>query len=193
MKREKIPKVILCGNSTVGKTTFLGRLAKGIFEKDLLATTAGGFSCISYIHNNKTYIFNFWDTAGQEKYRSLIKIYFHQTNIALIVFDVTEPNSFKAIPEWIEQIRNSTEEDVFIILLANKIDLEEQRQIPKEDIQKASTEYGFPYIEVSSKTGDGTQELLDLLVTTWENYSANPEPQVQLQNQVTAQESSSCC
>ena len=173
MNSDKTPKVILCGNSTVGKTTLLLRLAKGVFEENVSTTTACSFSSISYTVNDKTYFFNAWDTAGQEAYRSLIKIYFRQANIALIVIDVTQPNGLDGISDWVKQIKNGAQEDVIMILVANKIDLDEQRQISQDDLKITSEKFGFSYIEVSSKSGEGIKPLLELLVTSWETINSS--------------------
>ncbi|OHT11538.1 Ras-related protein RABH1c [Tritrichomonas foetus] len=156
-------KAILCGNSTVGKTSILNALT-GV--KDLGPTTptlGAGCAKVTFQFNNQETVMNLWDTAGQEAYRSLIKIYFHGVKVAILIFDISNRQSFDDLDNWINDINESCDrEGCPILLVANKIDLIENRIISAEEISKKAHELNCPFIEASALTRAGLKELLIL-------------------------------
>lgn len=154
-------KAILCGNSTVGKTSLLNALT-GVHEFGPTTPTLGaGCANVTFTYQNEDVTMNVWDTAGQEAYRSLIKIYFRDTKVAILVFDVASKPSFDAVEKWLQDIReNCGKENTPTLLVANKIDLIEDRVISSEDLTKKARLLNCPFMEVSAKTKTGLTEMM---------------------------------
>ena len=100
-----------------------------------------------------------YDTAGQEKFRSLIPMYTRDANIILLVYDISRKDSFVHIPQWVKDLTNVKFDEVIFALIGNKIDLQEKRQVSIEEGKKYAEENNFLFAEVSAKTGDGIPEL----------------------------------
>lgn len=154
-------KVILCGNSTVGKTSLLNALT-GVHEFGPTTPTLGaGCANVTFNFKNEDITMNVWDTAGQEAYRSLIKIYFRDTKVAILVFDVTSQPSFNAIEQWVQDIRENCEkENIPILLAANKIDLIDSRVISSDEVTKKARSLNCPFMEISAKTKTSLTEMM---------------------------------
>lgn len=105
--------------------------------------------------------FDIWDTAGQEKFRSIVRIYYQRANAALIVFDLTKRETFEKAVKWIDELRDQCDEVIQICLLGNKSDLVEEREIPLEEILQKCKEKEVIYREVSAKTGKGVKEAFE--------------------------------
>jgi small GTP-binding protein len=106
-----------------------------------------------------------WDTAGQERFQSVIPIYIKDSSISIVVYDVTDQNSFDNVEKWIEQIKNIRGENADIIVAANKTDLTENRKIKKEDaIKKMESLKMAKHFEISAKTGEGIPQMFDEVV-----------------------------
>ena len=156
-------KAILCGNSTVGKTSLLNALSNTKEFGPTTPTLGAGCAKVYFQFHNKTRCMNLWDTAGQEAYRSLIKIYFRGVRVSILVFDVTSRPSFDELERWITDISESCDkEDCPILLVGNKIDLEDSRVISHEELLNKATELKRPFIEVSACTKKGIKEMMML-------------------------------
>ena len=108
----------------------------------------------SLVVNGKTVKLQLWDTAGQEKYKSMVSSYYRGANVALIVFDITNHLSFEALPNWIETFYKNGPEQKNIILIGNKKDLEDKRQVTHEEAETFSENNNMIYFETSAKDGD---------------------------------------
>ena len=108
----------------------------------------------SLIINNQTVKLQVWDTAGQEKYRSMVSSYYRGAHVALIIFDLTSHASFEALPTWIETFYNNGPEQKNTILIGNKKDLIEERQVTQEEAALFSETNNMIYFETSAKEGD---------------------------------------
>ena len=115
-----------------------------------------------------------WDTAGQEKFRSLIPTYIRQSNIVVLVYDVTRQDSFDNIPKWFTDVTSMRSDEAIYILLANKIDLSENRQITPEQGKKYADEKGIIFQEVSAKTGEGFEKLFGETIANLIKSKFNP-------------------
>ena len=108
-----------------------------------------------------------WDTAGDEKYHSVIPIYIKDSSIAVVVYDITDSSTFDSVQRWVEQIREIRGEQAAIYLVANKADLKEQRKVQQDAIEKKCAELSISNAyEVSAKTGEGVKELLTHITDT---------------------------
>ena len=151
---QYIFKLILIGNSGVGKSCILQRYMKHTFEETYKCTIGVDFLMKSLLIKDKTVKLQLWDTAGQEKYKSMVSSYYRGANVALIVFDLTSHASFDALPIWIENYYKNGPEQKNIILIGNKKDLIEERQVTQEEAETFSETNNMMYFETSAKEGD---------------------------------------
>ena len=152
-----LPKVILCGNSAVGKTC----LSHAIANKDTSImdgpTMGAGFTYTTLNFNNESIPVNIWDTAGQEKYKSMIRIYFCGCSIVLIVFDISSHSSFEQIDSWLQMTdENCRGSRPSAIIIANKSDVEEsEKEVTIDEIEEISQRYGCDWVLTSAKEKTG--------------------------------------
>lgn len=164
-------KIVLIGNSFVGKTCIVNRAVRDTFDQSI--STAGAFYVSMNVGNNVK--LNIWDTAGSEKYKSVTPMYYREANIIMLVYSVNSIESFGAIEQWYQSVKNSAPQNVILILVGNKSDLEVGNEsIPPERSSEApyrtiSYEQGkelakqmeMHFFEVSAKTGDGVREMFE--------------------------------
>lgn len=159
--KDIIMKAILCGNSTVGKTSILNALTGAHEFGPTTPTLGAGCANVTFQYQNEDITMNVWDTAGQEAYRSLIKIYFRDTRVAILVFDVTSKPSFDAIDKWVQDIyENCGRDNTPILIAANKIDLIENRVISSEELTKKARHLNCPFMEISAKMKTCLMEMM---------------------------------
>ena len=158
-------KVILVGDSSVGKTTIISRYLN-LYNPNPISTTGASYSVKETLFENNIKIsFEIWDTAGQEKYRSLNKIFYNNTNICFLVFDITERQSFDNILNfWYKEVfeynnNNYSSNNILFGVIANKIDLEKDINVKVDEIKNFSNKIGADYILASAKNGIGINEI----------------------------------
>jgi len=152
-------KVIVVGNSGVGKSCLSLRAAEDIFKETHQLTLGTEIYNFKVKINDKPINLQIWDTCGQEKYRSLIKNYYQNSSLAIIVYSVTDQTSFDDVNEWYKQIKLNTSPDCKIFLIANKVDLPE-RKITTEQGKKYKNDFKFDlFMETSAKSGFNSKEL----------------------------------
>ena len=162
-------KVILVGDSSVGKTTIISRYLN-LYNPNPISTTGASYSVKETIFENNIKIsFEIWDTAGQEKYRSLNKIFYNNSNICFLVFDITERQSFDNILNfWYKEVfeynnNNYSSNNILFGVIANKIDLEKDINVKVDEIKNFSNKIGADYILASAKNGIGINEIFNKL------------------------------
>ena len=154
------------GDSDVGKTCFILRYCKNSFQNNYLPTVGIDFMAKnSKLPNGEEIKVCFYDTAGQEKYRAISLNLIKTADAILLMFDITEEESFKTISKWVESVNQVKGKDFPIIMIGNKCDLEEKRKIKKEDGEKKAESFGFHYFETSNKTGINIEEPVNYLVS----------------------------
>ena len=143
-------KIIFVGDAGVGKTTIINRINDNEFQSAYDATIGVDFwpKKINFRGNEIT--LQIWDTAGQERYRGLIPSYVRNSSIVFIVFDITNRKTFESIPKWIELIK-SIEKNNILVLIGNKEDLKEKREVEKKEGEDLAKENEMPYYELSAK------------------------------------------
>ena len=151
---QYIFKLILIGNSGVGKSSILNRYMNKAFEESYKCTIGVDFLMKSIEINGKTVKLQLWDTAGQEKYKSMVASYYRGANVALVVFDITNHESFDSLPLWIENYYKNGPDQKNIILIGNKKDMIEERQVTQEEAELFSQTNNMIYFETSAKDGD---------------------------------------
>jgi len=159
-------KVLIIGNSCVGKTSILRRHVDGKFSEEIEGTIGVDYRANTYMCDGKRYDLQVWDTAGQERFRNVTKAYYRDANAALLVFDLGNHLSFESIPEWYKQLHVQTGQksgDIVIILIGNKSDLDHKINM-KEIQQMASSLNISTYIQTSAKKDDRVNEVFDQLL-----------------------------
>jgi len=148
-------KIIIIGDSFVGKSCLSLRGTKGIFNDQEYSPTIGFEFLTFFIKINDTIIkLQIWDTCGQEVYRSLIKSFYHNSSLGILVYAIDNKNSYDNLDSWLNEIKNEGNPDINIFLIGNKVDLENQRQVTKEMAENfcKNNKINF-FLETSAKTG----------------------------------------
>ncbi|OHT17532.1 Ras-related protein RABA2a [Tritrichomonas foetus] len=163
--QDFVVKIVLAGDSGVGKTNILSRFTRDFFSEDSKSTIGVEFSTKNIVVDNKLVKASIWDTAGQEHYKSITRAYFHGALGAMIIFDITQATSFESAARWLKDIRENAEKDVIIMLVGNKNDLADSRTVLEEEaIQYAKAEQ-LLYIETSALISTNIAEAFNILVT----------------------------
>ena len=152
-------KLIFLGDQSVGKSCILNRFMNDTFTEEYQATIGLDFQSKNVQIYGQDIHLLLYDTAGQEKFRSLIPMYTRDANIILLVYDIASKDSFDHLPDWIHDLSNVKFDEVIFALVGNKNDLEEQRQVSKDEGLKFAEENNYIFEEISAKTGDGFSEL----------------------------------
>ena len=154
-------KIVLIGESGVGKTSIISQFVDQIFENDLQTSTGGSFSSKTLTFNNgKTIKLEIWDTAGQERYRALTKIFYKNALAAVLVYDITRKQSFEELKNyWIKQIKESAPENIILAIAANKSDLLDREQVNEDEARNFAKENNALFYETSAKNSIGVNEL----------------------------------
>ena len=183
---QYIFKLILIGNSGVGKSCILQRYMKHTFEETYKCTIGVDFLMKSLIIKQKTVKLQLWDTAGQEKYKSMVSSYYKGANVAFIVFDLTSHESFDALPIWIENYYKNGPDKKNIILIGNKKDLIDKRQVSQEEAETFSEINNMMYFETSAKDGENIDYIFTFAAEKLlEFYSDNNNDNSNMKRQMT--------
>ena len=167
-------KILLLGDSTVGKTCFLKRYIDGTFQDAYLSTIGFDFK-IKFVtlKDGKIVKVQIWDTAGEERFRCISKSYYKGAHGIILIYDVTNKKTFDNIKKWLLQIKEESSSKVSVVLIANKIDLEDRRKVSKEDGIKLSASCNFPIFEASSKNNiNVTESFNHLLYSIYDKWDS---------------------
>lgn len=146
-------KYIIIGDSYVGKSSIMANFIHNEFIDTYEITLGVDFGIYNHKINNDNIKVQLWDTAGQEIYKSIIRSYYRSSNCCLLVFDITNKNSFENIKEWKTSVETYSNIKPLFILIGNKSDLEDKRVIKKEDALQFAIDNNMEYIETSAKFG----------------------------------------
>ncbi|CAN8236829.1 unnamed protein product [Cochlearia groenlandica] len=149
-KIDYVFKLVLIGDSGVGKSQILSRYARNEFSLDSKATIGVEFQTRTLVIDHKSVKAQIWDTAGQERYRAVTSAYYRGAVGAMLVYDVTRRQTFDHIPRWLEELRGHADKNIVIILVGNKSDLEDQRAISTEDAKEFAEKEGLFFLETSA-------------------------------------------
>ena len=176
-KYEYIFKLILIGNSGVGKSSILQRYIQKVFNDSYSSTIGVDFFMKSITIGDKSIKLQLWDTAGTEKFRSITTGYYRGADAAFVVFDLSSKSSFKSLNEWIESYYKFSNPDVEknVILIGNKCDLVDKREVTNEEIEKFIKDNNINYFETSAKEGKNIDETFLFIAEKLMTQYANKE------------------
>jgi len=152
-------KVVFLGDSRVGKTSFISRFVLNTFNSVYQATVGIDFLSKSVQVEDRVVRLQLWDTAGQEKFRSLIPSYVRDAAVVFVLYDIANLASFYNVDEWIMKVRDERGDDSIVILVGNKSDLDNERQVSYDQGKKKAEEYGVMFDEASARTGDNIKQV----------------------------------
>ena len=159
IKEDFKVKIVLLGDSGVGKTNLISRFTKNMFSPNSKATIGVEFFIKTYKVNNKILKIEIWDTAGQERYKSITSVYYKGAKGAFIVYDITSRKSFDDVDKWIEEIKEKTSKDIKLIIIGNKIDLKDERDITTNEALNKFKGMDIPFMETSALDDTNVSEV----------------------------------
>jgi Ras-related protein Rab-1A len=160
---EYLFKILLVGNSNVGKSSLFLRFVDEIWKENFVPTIGVDFKIKSIKIDNKIIKLQIWDTAGQERFRSILSSYYKGANGILLLYDITNVNSFKSLSNWLIDIEKNSSKNVKKILIGNKCDLNDLRKIPISKGKEFADTYDMKFIETSAKNNVNINECFNIL------------------------------
>lgn len=161
---DHIIKLILIGDSNVGKSCILKKLMNKTYNSEYQPTIGIDYKIKTFFLDGKKIKVEIWDTAGQERYRSIVSSYYRGASGIIVVYDTSCEKSFKNLKNWINGVTKNTYQNVKIIIAGNKCDLIDSREVSKEKIIEYSKELNLPFIEVSAKTNYNIDIMFEILI-----------------------------
>ncbi|GJT96870.1 Ras-related protein RGP1-like protein [Tanacetum coccineum] len=149
-KIDYVFKIVLIGDSAVGKSQLLARFSRNEFSLDSKATIGVEFQTKTMVIDHKNVKAQIWDTAGQERYRAVTSAYYRGAVGAMLVYDITKRQSFDHIARWLEELRGHADNNIVIMLIGNKSDLDSQRDVSTEDAKEFAEREGLFFMETSA-------------------------------------------
>jgi small GTP-binding protein len=193
-------KVVVVGDSGVGKTCFLIRFVRDLFDEESQPTLGVEFLTKIVQTERHRIQLQLWDTAGQELFRSVTRGYYRGSAGALLVFDLTSRDSFENIGRWLQDIRDVARADVVAVLIGNKVDLADQRVVTTEEATEFAKSHSMQYFETSAKTGQNIGQAVDACVAVIEKnvdegaYEVDPaKTGTKMEFEAKKEPESSCC
>nr|CAD1843837.1 unnamed protein product [Ananas comosus var. bracteatus] len=155
-------KLVLLGDSGVGKSCIVLRFVRGQFDPSSKVTVGASFlSQTLALQDSTTVKFEIWDTAGQERYAALAPLYYRGAAVAVVVYDITSPESFSKAQYWVKELQKHGSPDIVMALVGNKADLHENRCVSAQDALEYAEKNGMFFIETSAKTADNINQLFE--------------------------------
>jgi len=151
-------KIVLIGNSAVGKSSLLSSVTKEPWMDQFLPTIGVDFKVYTFQIENKIVKLHIWDTAGQERFKSICRTYYKGAHGIIFAYDITDKSSFREIENWVEDAEKAGGTTLNRVLVGNKCDLEDRRQVSFDEGKALANELGFKFIETSAKTKYNVQE-----------------------------------
>lgn len=155
-------KSVILGETQAGKTSILKRLCDNTFSSSGVPTIGVNDRKIEIEVMDRKITLHLWDTAGQDRFRSINSMYYRNAAGAVLVFDLTNPDSFKGVPRWLREFKDSVEDGV-LVLVGNKLDMVESRKVSYDEAKEYARINGMKYIETSAKDGIGIAEAFNEL------------------------------
>jgi Ras-related protein Rab-6A len=168
-------KLVFLGEQAVGKTSIITRFMYDTFDNNYQATIGIDFLSKTMYLDDRTVRLQLWDTAGQERFRSLIPSYIRDSSVAVVVYDVTNKASFTNCDKWIEDVRAERGGDVIIMLVGNKTDLADKRQVTAEEGESKAKKLNVLFFETSAKSNTNIKQMFRKLAEALPGHDAGKE------------------
>ena len=157
-------KIVLIGDSFVGKTNIMSKYLMNEFHEDSKATVGVEFGAKKFDIEGKSVKAQIWDTAGQERYKSITTTYYKGAKGALVVYDITRKETFDSVDRWISEVLNSGDKNMTMLLIGNKCDLDNQRQVTKEQGEEKAKAFKVAFLETSASSGENLDVAFEMIM-----------------------------
>ena len=157
-------KIVLVGDSSVGKTNIMGKYLKNEFREDSKSTVGVEFGSKEFVIENHTVRVQIWDTAGQERYKAITSAYYKGAKGAFVVYDITRKGTFESVDKWVSDLKATADKKITLLLIGNKCDLEDQRQISKDQAEQKAKSFEVAFLETSALSGENLEKAFEMLV-----------------------------
>jgi Ras-related protein Rab-11A len=162
---EMMVKVIIIGDSSVGKTNIMSKYLKNQFLENSKATVGVEFGSKLFTINGHNIKAQIWDTAGQEKYKAITGAYYKGSKGAFVVYDITRKETFESVEKWINDLKVAGDSKLTILLIGNKCDLEDRRQVSKDQGEEKAKSFGCAFMETSAFSGDNISKAFETMIS----------------------------
>ncbi|XP_077301817.1 ras-related protein Rab-21-like [Arctopsyche grandis] len=191
-------KIVLLGEGCVGKTSLLLRYIEDKFNDKHMTTIQASFLNKKINVQGKHINLSIWDTAGQERFHALGPIYYRTSNGAILVYDITDEDSFQKVKNWVKELKKVLGSDICLIITGNKIDLEKERNVTVEEAERYAESVGALHFHTSAKLNHGIEELFLELAKQMIKRAQSAEQEASKQSRVVVVEDElkpkqSCC
>ena len=190
-------RLVLIGNSGVGKTSLVTKYVDNFFSLSFVATAGVDFKIKTLNIDGKTIKLQIWDTAGQERFSSISPMYTRKADGVVLIYDITDDNSIESISKWMDNIKEHTPDNVKQVLIGNKIDRKEKRVVSTEKGEKLAKSLGIPFFETSAFTGCNVNDAFEALVKTiadkYDESITHESGGIKLEKPCGTHFSKSCC
>ena len=186
-------KLCLLGDSGVGKSSLVLRFVLDRFDQYSTATIGASFMSKSFIVGEETYKYQIWDTAGQEKYKALAPMYYRGASAAIVVYDITNENSFESVKMWIRELQQLGPPDIVIAIAGNKTDLVDQREVPTENGIAYAEKISAVFAETSALNASNVNYLFEEISKKLPAETAKYSYGSQITVKEKEQSNKSCC
>jgi len=166
--KSKNYKLVLLGDTAVGKSCLATRFVKNEFYEHQEPTIGAAFLTKNIDVNNRTVKFEIWDTAGQERYRSLAPMYYRGAAAAIVVYDITCKDSFNGAKGWVKELLNRAQDNCVIVLAGNKADLESERKVDKKEVEDYAITNKLIHMDTSAKIATNVQNLFETIAKNFQ-------------------------
>ena len=157
-------KIVLIGDSFVGKSNIMSKYLMNEFHEDSKATVGVEFGAKKFDIEGKSVKAQIWDTAGQERYKSITTTYYKGAKGALVVYDITRKETFDSVDRWISELLNSGDKNMTMLLIGNKCDLDNQRQVTKEQGEEKAKAFKVAFLETSASSGENLDVAFEMIM-----------------------------
>ncbi|EEQ40446.1 putative ras-related SEC4 protein [Clavispora lusitaniae] len=173
---DMIMKLLLVGDSGVGKSCLLLRFVEDKFNPSFITTIGIDFKIRTIESNGKKIKLQVWDTAGQERFRTITTAYYRGAMGIVLIYDVTDARTFENVENWFQTVTQHANEDAQIFLVGNKSDDEENRQVSREQGQQLASSLNIPFLEASAKTNENVESIFYELASLIQEKHIDEEP-----------------
>ncbi|CAD8080823.1 unnamed protein product [Paramecium sonneborni] len=163
--QEQVLKLLLTGSVSVGKSAFVNQFKGQEFNEKYIPTIGVDFNEMNLELSGKTQKLQIWDTSGQEKFMPIVSSYFRGSHGIFILYDISNKQSFNDVQKWLQQVNKQGNKNVCKMLIGNKNDLQDARQVSLDEAQQLANDSGMSFMEISAKNGLNVKQAIRLLTT----------------------------